>query len=86
MTLVSAALLRSCLGSRLLFHHLPDLCGTVVVAYCGFAVNLSFCSTFARSFSGVNRCGSSAAIKQTDATNLVLELWSEGTPSVDVES
>ena len=70
MTLISAALLRSCLDSRLLFHHLPDLCGTVVVAYCGFAVNLAFCRAFARSFSGVNRRGSSAAVKQTDGTEV----------------
>ena len=29
-----------CLDSRLLFHHLPDLCGIVVAACCYFAVNL----------------------------------------------
>ena len=46
----------------------------MVLAYCGFAVNLSFCSAFARSCSGVNRRGSSIAVKQTDATKDVHKL------------
>ena len=31
-----------CLDSRLLFHHLPDLCGSVVAACCDLVVKLCY--------------------------------------------
>ena len=40
MALVSAAFAALCLDSRLLFHHLPNLCETMDATCCDLAINL----------------------------------------------